>query len=67
MANAQEKPKYDATYHLGNTVVHVVAPPPMTEEAKEKILRELYHHAWNAWNLLSVEERLKINAEYDKK
>ncbi len=67
MANDQEKVKYDATYHLGNTVVHVVAPPPMTEAEKEKILREFYHHAWNAWNSMPVEERLKMNAEYDAK
>jgi hypothetical protein len=67
MANVQEKTKYDATYHLGNTVVHVVAPPPMIEAEKEKILREFYHHAWNAWNSMSVEERLKINSENDKK
>ena len=67
MANDQEKAKYDATYHLGNTVVHVVAPPPMSEAEKEKILREFYHHAWNAWNSMPVEERLKMNAEYDTK
>lgn len=60
--------KYDATYYskTGKAVIHVIAPPPMTEEAKEKILREFYRHAWNAWNLLPVEERLRINAEYDK-
>jgi hypothetical protein len=46
MANTQRKPPYDATYHLGNTVVHVVAPPPMTEAEKEKILYEFYYHAW---------------------
>lgn len=67
MENTQQKPPYDATYHLGNTVVHVVAPPPMTEAEKEKILYEFYYHAWNAWNSLTVEERLKINAEYGEK
>jgi hypothetical protein len=55
--------KYDATYLLGNTVVHVVAPPPMTEDEKEKILSQFYRHAWNIWNSLPVDERLRINAE----
>lgn len=59
--------KYDATYYLGNTVVHVVAPPPMSEEEKEKILREFYLHAWNAWNSIPIEERLRINAEWNAK
>lgn len=56
--------KYDATYYLGNTVVHIVSPPPMTDEEKEEVLREYRYHAWEAWNKLSVEERLRINAEY---
>ncbi len=58
--------KYDATYHFGKVVVHVVAPPPMTEEKKQKILAEFYKHAWTAWNDLPVEQRLKINAQYAK-
>lgn len=59
--------KYDATYYLENTIVHVVAPPSMTTAEKERVLRELYRHAWDIWNLLPVEERLRINAEYDRK
>lgn len=59
--------KYDATYHLGNTVVHVIAPPPMTEEQKQAIIADWHHAAWEAWNLLPVEERLRINAEYEEK
>lgn len=51
----------------GNTIVHVVIPPPMTEEAKEKILRGFYCNAWNAWNSIPVEERLRINAEWAAK
>ncbi|MBP2626311.1 MAG: hypothetical protein H6Q68_1022 [Firmicutes bacterium] len=64
MAIAKEKPKYAATYLLGNTVVHVIAPPPMTEAKKEKILRELQQSEWEAWNLMPVEERLKANADW---
>jgi hypothetical protein len=67
MINTQEVIKYDVTYHLGNTVVHVVAPLPMTEDEKEEILLDFYNHAWSAWNSLSIEERLKINSECDLK
>jgi len=55
--------QYDATYHLGNTLIHVVAPPPMTKEEKDEVLREFYRHAWNAWSSITVEERLRINSE----
>ena len=67
MAIVQGNIQYDATYYLGTTVVHVVAPPPLTVAGKEKMLREFYYHAWNAWNLLSAQERLTINADYDAK
>lgn len=56
--------KYDATYHFGKTVVHIVAPPPMTDEAKEKILRELQLVEWKVWNKFSVEKRLRLNEEW---
>lgn len=55
--------KYAATYKFGKTTVHIVAPPPMSEEAKEEILREYDRAFWAAWNSLPVEERLRINAE----
>jgi hypothetical protein len=58
-------PKYDAIYQLGKTIVHVVAPPPMAEAEKEQILAEFYRAAWQAWNALPVEERLRINAEIE--
>lgn len=38
--------QYDATYKIGNTTIHVVAPPPMTEEKKEKIIAELHAAGW---------------------
>jgi hypothetical protein len=38
--------KYAATYHFGNTVVHVVAPPPMTPEEKQKKVAAFYEAAW---------------------
>lgn len=55
--------KYDATYRFGKTVVHVVAPPPMSEEELERRIAEYHRAGWAAWNSLSVEERLRINAE----
>lgn len=41
-----ENKDYAATYHFGNTVVHVVAPPPMTPEEKQKKVDEFYKAAW---------------------
>ncbi|SFL33018.1 hypothetical protein [Pelosinus propionicus] len=59
--------KYDATYYLENTIVHIISPIYMTEAEKEKVLCEFYRQAWNIWNLLPVKERLRINNEYDRK
>ncbi|MGJ0847472.1 hypothetical protein ACR77J_12345 [Tissierella praeacuta] len=54
-----KKEKYDATYKFGNTTVHVVAPPPMTDEEKNKILDEFHQAGYEIWKNLSVEEKLK--------
>lgn len=58
--------KYDATYQFGKVVVHVVAPPPMSDEEKQRRLADYHRAAWDAWNSLPVEERLRINAECEK-
>lgn len=63
LGDCMEK-KYAATYKFGKTTVHVVAPPPMSAEEKQKRIREFHLAGWAAWNSLSVEERLKINREY---
>lgn len=54
--------KYDATYKFRKAVVHVVAPAAMTEEEKQKRICEFHHAAWEAWNSLSEQKRLEINA-----
>ncbi len=56
--------KYDATYRFPGSkgVVHVVAPPPMTEEEVNNVLREYDKAFWAAWKSLSTEQKLKINA-----
>lgn len=36
--------KYVATYKIGNATVHIVAPPPMSDEEIEAVLRK-YHEA----------------------
>jgi hypothetical protein len=59
------EPKYAATYMFGKTTVHVVAPPPMSEEKRELVIRELHIAAWAAWNALPVNERLKLNLGVD--
>lgn len=55
--------QYDVTYcsKNGKSVVHVVAPPPMTAEELEKRIREFHYAGWKAWNSLSVDKRLMLN------
>lgn len=48
----------------GNTTIEIYAPPPMSEEEKERRIEEFHHAAWAIWNSLTIEEKLKINAEY---
>ncbi|WP_201259773.1 hypothetical protein [Tissierella sp. P1] len=54
------KKKYDATYKLGDAIVHVVAPPPMTEEENERILSEFHQAGYEIWKNLSAEEKLRL-------
>ncbi|WP_156478583.1 hypothetical protein [Anaerosporomusa subterranea] len=54
---------YAATYKLGKTTVNVVAPPPMTEEQKEQVLCGWRRAFWAAWDSLSDEDKLALNAE----
>ena len=54
--------EYDETLKLGNTTVHIVYPS-ITEEEKERRVREMYRTAWTIWNTLSVERRIQINTE----
>lgn len=55
--------KYDATYKFGNTTVHIVAPPLMTEEEKQKILREYEQVGWEIWQgiIRNEEKNDRIN------
>ncbi|MFZ3171211.1 MAG: hypothetical protein WA118_04440 [Carboxydocellales bacterium] len=39
--------EYAETYHLGKAVVHIVAPPPMTEEELKRRLEEMQSVAWS--------------------
>lgn len=51
--------KYDKTYKFGQTTVHVVAPPPMTDEELEKIEKEIHK---TAWSIIQRVEREKQSA-----
>ncbi|NLJ99573.1 MAG: hypothetical protein GX320_10000 [Tissierellia bacterium] len=53
------KKKYDATYKFGNTTVHVVAPLPITEEEKQRILKEYRQVGWEIWQDI-LEKKIKI-------
>ena len=55
-----ETKKYDATYHLGKTTVHIVSPETvlgrkMTEEEKQKVLDEKF-----AKRLLPPQKKRKL-------
>lgn len=52
--------EYDETYKFGNTTVHVVAPPPMSNEEKERILDEFHQAGYKIWQQLSPEEKLRL-------
>lgn len=41
--------KYDATYFIGNTTVHVVAPQ-ITEQEKKRRLDEIQKINWVIWD-----------------
>ncbi|MBS4535357.1 hypothetical protein GOQ29_06965 [Clostridium sp. D2Q-14] len=63
-----QEQKYAATYKIGNSIVHIIAPDPnMPKEKIERIRREMREIGWEIWNELSYEEKLKINAEYENK
>lgn len=55
--------KYDATYQFGKTTVHIAAPPGMTAEQIDSVLKDHDRIFWYWWNSLSAEEKLRINAE----
>lgn len=55
--------KYDATYHFGKTVVHVIAPKNVDEAEQEKRLRDFHLAGWAIWNSLPREKQLEINNE----
>lgn len=47
----------------GKSVVHIVAPSPMTAEELEKRIKEFHYVGWKAWDSLSMEKRLILNRE----
>lgn len=51
--------KYAATYKIGNATVHIVAPPPMTEEEVEHVLREYHTAGWAIIEELIMQEQNK--------
>lgn len=52
---------YDATYRFGHTIVHVVAPPPKTQEEIERILSEYNRAVWKCWQSILQAEKGNIN------
>lgn len=58
------KNKYDIIYKFGNTTVHVVAPSIITEDEKQKIIKEYEQIGWEIWQeILGKEKGLEVNIE----
>lgn len=38
--------KYDKTLKIGKTLVHIVAPPPMSKEELERVLADYHSAGW---------------------
>lgn len=60
---SMDEQKYATTLKLGNTTVHIVAPPTPPKEKIEQILSEYHAAGWAIWNSLSDEQKRKINKE----
>ena len=52
-------PMYDKTYKFGNTTVHVVSPPLMTDEELEQIEKEIHETAWAILERIEREKEAK--------
>lgn len=52
-------PMYDKTYKFGNTTVHVVSPPFMTDEELEQIEKEIHETAWEILERIEREKEVK--------
>lgn len=53
--------EYDATYKIGKSTVHVVAPKGMSDEEIEKVMAEFHRAGWAIWNSFSTEKKQEIN------
>ncbi|WP_170145300.1 hypothetical protein [Ammoniphilus oxalaticus] len=51
----EREQNYDATYHVGNTRVYVVAPT-VTNEEKSRVLANFHQAGWNILEKLHREE-----------
>ena len=53
--------KYDATYQVGNSTVHVVSPGALSEEETSYRKKQVRKAFINAWKSLSPEKQKEIN------
>ncbi|SMO63805.1 hypothetical protein [Melghirimyces algeriensis] len=44
----RDRKEYDATYQIGNTTIHIVAPD-LTEEERQRRLEEVKKVIWSLW------------------
>lgn len=61
-----ERQKYDATYHLGNTVVHIIGPGDLTPDEYERRRQEVRKAFLKAWQTLSPAQQKELNEAASK-
>lgn len=59
--------KYAKTSKIGNTTIHVVAPPPMTDERLEQIEKEIHAAAWEIIRELEEKKQSAAKGEGGEK
>lgn len=55
--------KYASTSKIGNTTVHIIAPPPMTDEEREQIDKEIHTVVWEILERIEREKQSATTEE----
>lgn len=56
-------PMYDKTYKFGQTTVHVVAPPQMTDQELEQIEKKIHQTAWAILERIQEKEENNVKSK----
>ena len=55
--------EYDKTYKFGQTTVHVVAPPQMTDQELEQIEKKIHQTAWEILERIQEKEENNVKSK----